>query len=221
MAVEIVGRNFPASLPARTPRRRCACCRRPRRRSFSWTSICRTVRASNAPRIKELLPSAQVVMITVYGDDEKVFNALRAGASGYILKRAPPERILQAIREVHAGGVPMSSEIARKVLGAFREPAPAPRRRIRTFTPRTGGAGIALPRLQQQGNRGQTFHQHRDRDLASETHLQQTARALPHPGGVEISQPPEKSLRRPRRLLSPHKTPNLWGLAHPPKRLHY
>jgi DNA-binding NarL/FixJ family response regulator len=76
-------------------------------------------------RIKELLPLAQVVMITVYGDAEKVFNSLRAGASGYILKRATPERILQAIREVHAGGVPMSSEIARKVLGVFREPAQA------------------------------------------------------------------------------------------------
>lgn len=76
-------------------------------------------------RIKELLPSVQVVMITVYGDAEKVFNALRAGASGYILKRSAPEKILQAIREVHAGGVPMSGEIARKVLGAFREPAPA------------------------------------------------------------------------------------------------
>lgn len=76
-------------------------------------------------RVKELLPSVQVVMITVYGDTEKVFNALRAGASGYILKRAAPERILEAIQEVHAGGVPMSSEIARKVLGAFREPAPA------------------------------------------------------------------------------------------------
>lgn len=77
-------------------------------------------------RIKELLPAVQVVMITVYGDSEKVFDALRAGASGYILKRAAPERLLQAIREVHAGGVPMSSEIARMVLGAFRKPAPAP-----------------------------------------------------------------------------------------------
>jgi DNA-binding NarL/FixJ family response regulator len=77
-------------------------------------------------RMKELLPAVQVVMITVYDDADRVFNALRAGASGYILKRAAPEKILQAIREVHTGGVPMSSEIARKVLGAFREPAPAP-----------------------------------------------------------------------------------------------
>jgi DNA-binding NarL/FixJ family response regulator len=75
-------------------------------------------------RLKELLPTVQVIMITVYDDSEKVFNALRAGASGYILKRATPEKILQAIREVHVGGVPMSGEIARKVLGAFREPAP-------------------------------------------------------------------------------------------------
>ena len=75
-------------------------------------------------RIKEILPAVQVVMITVYGDTEKVFNALRAGASGYILKRAAPERILQAIHEVQAGGVPMSGEIARKVLGVFHEPVP-------------------------------------------------------------------------------------------------
>jgi DNA-binding NarL/FixJ family response regulator len=74
-------------------------------------------------RLKEMLPAVQIVMITVYDESEKVFNALRAGASGYILKRSTPERILQAIREVHAGGVPMSSEIARKVLGAFRQPA--------------------------------------------------------------------------------------------------
>ena len=75
--------------------------------------------------IKEQLPAVQIVMITVYDDAEKVFAALRAGASGYILKRASPERILQAIQEVHAGGVPMSSEIAHKVLSVFREPAPA------------------------------------------------------------------------------------------------
>lgn len=76
-----------------------------------------------AALIKEQLPAVQIVMITVYDDAEKVFAALRAGASGYILKRASPERILQAIQEVHAGGVPMSSEIAHKVLGVFREPA--------------------------------------------------------------------------------------------------
>ena len=89
--------------------------------------------------IKELLPAVQIVMITVYDDAEKVFAALRAGASGYILKRASPERILQAIQEVHAGGVPMSSEIAHKVLGVFRGPA--------TATPKEG---IDLSRREQE-----------------------------------------------------------------------
>ncbi len=79
-----------------------------------------------AAHIKEAMPSTQIVMITVYDDDEKVFNALRAGASGYILKRTPPKKILQAIREVQAGGVPMSSEIARKLLGVFHEPVAVP-----------------------------------------------------------------------------------------------
>ena len=88
-------------------------------------------------RIKELLPAVQVVMITVYGDSEKVFNALRAGASGYILKRAAPERILEAIREVHAGGVPMSSEIARKAWGHFANRFRRPKKN-RTFR---GGSG--------------------------------------------------------------------------------
>ena len=79
-----------------------------------------------AAEIKSQLPETQIIMITVYDDAEKVFSALRAGASGYLLKRASPDRILQAIREVHAGGLPMSSEIAHKVLGVFREPAAAP-----------------------------------------------------------------------------------------------
>lgn len=89
-----------------------------------------------AAQVKEMLPSTQVVMITVYDEDEKIFAALRAGASGYILKRTPPKKILQAIREVHAGGVPMSSEIARKVLGMFREPAPAPADDGQNLSPR-------------------------------------------------------------------------------------
>jgi DNA-binding NarL/FixJ family response regulator len=98
-------------------------------------------------RIKELLPSVQVVMITVYGDTEKVFNALRAGANGYILKRTPPDKILQAIREVHAGGVPMSSEIARKVLGAFREPVATPEQ---TGTPGAAADDQNLSRREQE-----------------------------------------------------------------------
>lgn len=74
-------------------------------------------------RLKQLLPSVQVVMLTVYSDADKLFKALRAGASGYLLKRSSPEKILEAISEVRAGGSPMTPEIARRVVEAFKEPA--------------------------------------------------------------------------------------------------
>jgi DNA-binding NarL/FixJ family response regulator len=73
-------------------------------------------------RLKQLVPGVQVVMLTVYTDTDKVFKALRAGASGYLLKRSPPERILEAITEVRLGGAPMTREIARQVVEAFKEP---------------------------------------------------------------------------------------------------
>lgn len=74
--------------------------------------------------LKDLLPTLQVIILTAYEDTENLFKALRAGACGYLLKRAQPAEILSAIQEVQAGGAPMSSEIARKVLGAFHDPAP-------------------------------------------------------------------------------------------------
>jgi DNA-binding NarL/FixJ family response regulator len=77
-------------------------------------------------RLKQLLPKTQVVMITVYTNTENVFKALRAGASGYLLKRSPPELILQAIVEVRQGGAPMTREIARMVVEAFKQPVATP-----------------------------------------------------------------------------------------------
>jgi DNA-binding NarL/FixJ family response regulator len=71
-------------------------------------------------RLKEQLPAAQFIMVTVYEDPDRIFRALRAGASGYILKRSTPEEVLNAIREVQKGGVPMSGEIARKVIHHFQ-----------------------------------------------------------------------------------------------------
>jgi DNA-binding NarL/FixJ family response regulator len=71
-------------------------------------------------KLKERLPAVQIVILTVYEDSERIFQALRAGACGYLLKRAQPERVLAAIREAHEGGVPMTPEIARKVIGQFR-----------------------------------------------------------------------------------------------------
>lgn len=74
--------------------------------------------------LKELLPALQVIILTSYEDTENLFKALRAGACGYLLKRAQPAEILSAIQEVQGGGAPMSSEIARKVLGAFHDAPP-------------------------------------------------------------------------------------------------
>ncbi len=75
--------------------------------------------------IKERLPAAQVIMVTVYEDPDRIFRALSAGASGYLLKRATPEQVLNAIRDVQSGGVPMSAEIARKVIAHFQTQATA------------------------------------------------------------------------------------------------
>ena len=74
-------------------------------------------------QLKQLLPSVQIIMVTVYEDTERIFKALRAGACGYLLKRCTTEELLQAIREVRQGGAPMSREIARKVIASFQEPA--------------------------------------------------------------------------------------------------
>jgi len=71
-------------------------------------------------KIKELLPKVHIVIVTVYEDSERIFQALRAGACGYLLKRSEPEKIIAAIQEAQEGGVPMTPEIARKVIGQFR-----------------------------------------------------------------------------------------------------
>ena len=70
--------------------------------------------------LKPRLPDINFMMCTVYEDDEKIFEALSAGASGYILKKTDPARMLEAIRELYQGGAPMSSQIARKVVIAFQ-----------------------------------------------------------------------------------------------------
>lgn len=71
-------------------------------------------------RLKEQMPKLHIVIVTVYEDSERIFQALRAGACGYLLKRAEPEKVIAAIQEAQEGGVPMTPEIARKVIGQFR-----------------------------------------------------------------------------------------------------
>jgi DNA-binding NarL/FixJ family response regulator len=72
-------------------------------------------------KLKQSHPQIEFMMVTTYDDTELIFNALRAGASGYILKRTAPDELLAAIREVRGGGSPMSMEIARRVVSHFHE----------------------------------------------------------------------------------------------------
>ena len=72
-------------------------------------------------KLKQVAPEILVVMLTAYEDTENIFNALAAGASGYLLKRAPRAELLEAIREVNNGGSPMTTHIARKVVQSFQK----------------------------------------------------------------------------------------------------
>ena len=74
--------------------------------------------------LKSRVPGIVVVMLTVYDDDDRIFSALCAGACGYLLKKTPPARLLEAVREALEGGAPMSPEIARRVVALFREVRP-------------------------------------------------------------------------------------------------
>lgn len=73
------------------------------------------------PLLKARFPNAALLVLTVYDDDERIFAALCAGASGYMLKNTPPARLLEGLREAAGGGAPLSPEVARKVIALFRE----------------------------------------------------------------------------------------------------
>ena len=75
-------------------------------------------------RLKAQYPTVHILMLSVYNDNESVFEAICAGACGYLLKDTPPSRLLQAIDEARSGGAPMSPEIARKVVTMFQNIAP-------------------------------------------------------------------------------------------------
>jgi DNA-binding NarL/FixJ family response regulator len=77
--------------------------------------------------LKERLPDLVILMLTVYKDDDRIFRAICAGACGYLLKKTPPARLLESIREAMDGGAPMSPEVARRVIELFREHRPPER----------------------------------------------------------------------------------------------
>jgi DNA-binding NarL/FixJ family response regulator len=78
-------------------------------------------------RLKDSHPALAVLMLTVYDDDRRIFDAMCAGACGYLLKKTPPARLLESLKEVVGGGAPMSPEIARRVVALFREIRPPER----------------------------------------------------------------------------------------------
>ena len=86
-------------------------------------------------QLKKRLPATQVIMLTVYGDSERLFRSLMAGASGYLLKSTPSAKLLEAIRDVRAGGSPMTPQIARRVVQYFRT-IPQPASELDLLTPR-------------------------------------------------------------------------------------
>lgn len=77
-------------------------------------------------KLKAKVPTLDIIMLTIQVDDHSVFESICAGATGYMIKSTPPANLLQAIQEVHAGGAPMSANIARKVLGSFKRNSESP-----------------------------------------------------------------------------------------------
>ncbi|HEX3801197.1 MAG TPA: response regulator transcription factor [Verrucomicrobiae bacterium] len=77
--------------------------------------------------VKKFTPSVQVIMVTVYKDSERIFQALKAGANGYLIKSAPPEQMIAAIRDVSTGSAPLSGPIALRVVEHFHKMGPAPK----------------------------------------------------------------------------------------------
>jgi DNA-binding NarL/FixJ family response regulator len=77
-------------------------------------------------RLRKDFPATHVIMLTVYEDSARIFQALQAGADGYLVKSSPTDVLLRAIEDVHQGGAPMSSHIAQKVVRHFRQPVPDP-----------------------------------------------------------------------------------------------
>jgi DNA-binding NarL/FixJ family response regulator len=86
-------------------------------------------------KLKTQLPRLQVLMLTRYEQSDMIFDSIRAGASGYLLKRTPAAELIQAVEQVHAGGAPMTMQIARKVISYFQQ-IRKPASNVETLTPR-------------------------------------------------------------------------------------
>ena len=138
-------------------------------------------------RLKQRQPSPQVLMLTVYEDTDQIFSALKAGASGYLLKRSSPDEIAEAIRDVLEGGAPMTSQIARKVVQSFRASQPAPGSEV--LTPREedilrqASQGYITKEIADRLNISLSYSAH-----APQAYLRKTARPLPDGSSYQVPQ---------------------------------
>jgi DNA-binding NarL/FixJ family response regulator len=138
-------------------------------------------------QLKQLLPDTQFLMLTVYEDSDYLFSALASGASGYLLKRTSPEELINAVKDVHSGGSPMSSNIARKVVQSFRREDIGP-----------GGVEDLTPREREpvQGDCRPPWHYHYHGQRPRSPHLRKTSGAFARAGSCEI-RPPVSARRGP------------------------
>ena len=154
-------------------------------------------------RLKAIAPDVPVLMLTVYDDSEQIFKSLMAGATGYLLKRTPKDKLLEAIREITNGGAPMSRQIARRVVQYFQEvsqmpatPQRAPE--VETLTEREGQVLSLLAKGGMPTRKSRPAeHQLRDRAQLRADDLRQAARPQPHRGHAQIPRP----LKQVRRAL--------------------
>ena len=130
------------------------------------------------PLLRERCPEARVLVLTVYDDDERIFAALCAGACGYLLKKTPPTRLLESLKEAVEGGGPMSPEVAARVITLFRDFRP-PGRADHDLTPHE----VRLLKLLAEGYNYKTAdaesrRQRQHHFLPHEAHLREAARAF-------------------------------------------
>jgi DNA-binding NarL/FixJ family response regulator len=127
-------------------------------------------------QLKPLNPEILFMMCTIYEEDEKIFEALKAGANGYILKKTAPGKLLDALRELYEGGAPMSSQIARKVVNAFQAKTSDPGN---PATPTKAIISILSNReneiLALQGDRRPPLHQPGNRPKTRISHIRKIA----------------------------------------------
>ena len=170
--------------------------------------------------IRVRFPHIPILALTVHDSDDKVFDALCAGASGYLLKNTPPERLLEALREVAAGGAPMSPEVARRVVRLFREFRPPDQRRLPPDAAGERTAEAAGRGASPEDRGARVGHQRQHGLISSEEHLREAAGALEDGSGrqgaartADLSGWAGVDLQSSCELESPAMVNSSWSLS--------